>query len=92
MHSITTLLPLFALTACVLAAPTPLRPVAREVPNLHEVIRNPAPINSKLDLNLDLLGLIKSGLEIHARTAPAHEAEAMPPVVVDRTVPVAENM
>jgi hypothetical protein len=45
-----------ALTASVLAAPMPSHPVARGVPKLHEVIRNPAPINDQCFVDLSLLG------------------------------------
>jgi hypothetical protein len=92
MYSITTFLPLFTIAACVLAAPTPLGPVARAVPALHEVIRNPAPIDSRLDLNLDILEAIKLGLDIHTRTISALKEEAVPPVVVDRSISVDESV
>jgi hypothetical protein len=92
MYSVTTFLPLFVLATGVLAAPTPLGPVARAVPALHEVIRNPSPINERLGLDIDLLEAIKLGLDIHARTIYALKEEAAPPVVVDRSVSVDESI
>jgi hypothetical protein len=78
MHSITALLPLLAFAASILAAPTPLQPVARTVPNLHEVIRNPAPVNEKLHAGLNLFG---GGIDVdfHTRAVPAIEKEITPP-------------
>ncbi|RMZ73332.1 integral membrane [Pyrenophora seminiperda CCB06] len=47
MH-VTSLLPLFIVATGIAAAPTPLHPVARAVPNILDVARNPAPINGKV--------------------------------------------
>lgn len=47
MHA-TALLPLFILATGIAAAPTPLQPVVRAVPNIADVARNPAPINGKV--------------------------------------------
>jgi hypothetical protein len=78
MHCSTILLPLLAFTASALAAPTPLGAVVRAVPNLREVIRNPAPIDSRIAAKLKALGL-SVGLEIGTRETPALEAEIEPP-------------
>jgi hypothetical protein len=84
------LLSLLACAASVLAAPTPLHPVARGVPNLHEVIRNPAPIDHKCD-GLDL-GLIKLCLGKHDRSVPVLEDEAALVVpVIERSLPIKIN-
>jgi hypothetical protein len=86
MHSSTAFLPLLAFAAGVLAAPTPSRP------NLHEVIRNPTPIDAglhlglegKLPLNLGALSPIDI-LVGHPRAAPDVKEDAAPVVVVDRS-------
>jgi hypothetical protein len=87
------LLSLLACAASVLAAPTPLHPAARGVPNLHEVIRNPAPINHKCD-GIDL-GIIKLDLCLgnHHRSVPvlADDAAAVVPVI-QRSLPVKMNV
>jgi hypothetical protein len=56
MKSTSIILPLMALTVSVLAAPMSSHPVARGVPKLHEVIRNPAPIDDRCLIDLSLLG------------------------------------
>jgi len=81
MHSTTALLPLLAFAASVLAAPTPPQLAARAVPNLHEVIRNPAPIDSRLHAGLNLLGE-NIGVDISTRAVPAVEKEIEPPAEV----------
>jgi hypothetical protein len=48
MHATTVLLPLFAMVMGIAAAPTSLHSVARSVPDLNTVARNPAPINHKV--------------------------------------------
>jgi hypothetical protein len=59
MHATTALLPLLALAATVVAAPTPVHEVARGLPNLREVIRNPKPIDAAKDLDEILAALGK---------------------------------
>ena len=92
MHSATALLPLLAFNATVLAAPAPLHSVARGVPNVHEVIRNPAPVDDRCLLGLNLEILKALGLcspKFHGRAAPAVEEEAVAVVpVVGRTLSV----
>lgn len=78
MHCSTILLPLLAFTTSALAAPTPLGAVVRAVPNLREVIRNPAPIDSRIATEIKAPGL-SVGLEIGTRETPALEAEIDPP-------------
>jgi hypothetical protein len=81
MPSITASLSLFAITACVFAAPLP--PVARHAPALHEVIRNPTPINANLIAGLKVPGLIDIGLGIHTGEHSSIETEALPPTRID---------
>jgi hypothetical protein len=81
MHSTNALFSLLAITACVLAAPLP--PVARNAPNLHEVIRNPAPIDAGLNLSAELAELLGINVDIHTRDSSSVQTEASPPVVVD---------
>jgi hypothetical protein len=57
MKSTSIILPFLALAAKVLAAPVPLYSVARSAPNLHEVIRNPAPIDNGCAIDLSLLDI-----------------------------------
>ncbi|KAI4639470.1 hypothetical protein J4E93_009299 [Alternaria ventricosa] len=45
MHATIALLPLLAFAMGIAAAPAPLHPVARAVPDINEVARNPAPID-----------------------------------------------
>lgn len=96
MYSATALLPLLAFNAAILAAPTPLPPGVRSVPNIHEVIRNPAPINAKC-LDMKLLAFLKvlgicPDLPLHERAVPKVENEAVSVVpVVGRTLPVEFN-
>jgi len=47
MHA-TTLLPLLIFATGIAAAPTLFHSVARAVPNIADVARNPAPINGKV--------------------------------------------
>lgn len=75
MHSSTIVLPLLAFAASVLAAPTPLEAVARAVPNVHEVIRNPAPIDNRFVAKLQALGLLKTDVVISTRAVPKVETE-----------------
>ncbi|KAH3915381.1 hypothetical protein HBI56_165690 [Parastagonospora nodorum] len=89
MHSVTALLPLLVLAAGVLAAPTPLRLMSRGRPNLHEVIRDPTPINAGLHVALPSIPHLLPGLDLnlhttHPRVVPAVEDDAAPVVVVDR--------
>jgi hypothetical protein len=92
MHSLTTLLPLLALAASVLAIPTPARLDDRGRPNLHEVIRNPTPIDAGVSAHLDplhnllpLLPKLNIDLGIHRRAAPVLKEEAAPVFVIDRS-------
>lgn len=89
MHSVTALLPLLVLAAGVLAAPTPLRLMDRGRPNLHEVIRDPTPINAGLHLTTPPLPHLLPGLDLdlhttHPRAVPTVENDVAPVVVVDR--------
>jgi hypothetical protein len=90
MHSTIALLPILAFAAGVLAAPMPPRLNARGRPNLHEVIRNPTPINACADIQaVDKLlgGILNFGCEggTHRRAAPVLKEEAAPVVVIDRS-------
>ena len=49
MHATTVLLPLLAFAMGIAAAPTPLYSVARAVPDINDVARNPAPIDDRVD-------------------------------------------
>jgi hypothetical protein len=92
MHSTTPLLSLLALAACALAAPMPLHAIPRATPKLHEVIRNPAPIDAGLSLNLDVLKE-HLGIDIHARAVPKLEVEAVSVVpVIGRAVPALKKV
>jgi hypothetical protein len=81
MPSITAFLSLFAITACVLAAPLP--PVARNVPALHEVIRNPTPINAGLIAGVKVPSLVDIDLGIHTGEPSSIEIEVLPPARID---------
>ena len=95
MLAATTLLPLLAFAANVIAAPTPLRPLARSVPDIKSVIRNPAPIDHRVSLSLDGKPLVDVDLEsvnlntlLSTRAAPAIDKTIVDPVdVVGRAVP-----
>lgn len=60
--------------------PTPEQNVARAVPHLHEVIRNPAPVNDKL-IELDLAGIklglggLKTDVKFSGRAVPNVKAK-----------------
>jgi hypothetical protein len=89
MHSVTALLPLLVLAAGVLAAPTPLRLMDRGRPNLHEVIRDPTPINAGLHVTLPSIPHVLPGIDLnlhtkHPRVAPTVEDDVAPVIVVDR--------
>ena len=75
MRSVTAVLPLLAFAASVFAAPTPLHP--RAEPNVHEVIRNPAPVDARFKFEADLL---KEHLDvdISTRAVPVVENEIAP--------------
>jgi hypothetical protein len=92
MHSLTTLLPLFALAPSVLAIPAPARLDVRGRPSLHEVIRNPTPIDAGVSAHLDplhellpFLPKLDIDLGIHRRAAPVLKEEVAPVVVIDRS-------
>jgi hypothetical protein len=48
MHATTVLLPVLAFAMGISAAPKSLRSVARAVPDINEVARNPAPIDHRV--------------------------------------------
>jgi hypothetical protein len=90
MHSNTIFISLLAFAANVFAAPTPLRSVIRTVPNVHEVIRNPVPIDAGIRLDIEALAQHLS-LFLHSRAVPAVAKEASPVVpVINRSVSVVE--
>ncbi|KAF2824246.1 hypothetical protein CC86DRAFT_52442 [Ophiobolus disseminans] len=78
MHSVAALLPLLAFAASILAAPTPLQPIARTMPNLHEVIRNPTPVDSRTHVGLNILGA-EIGVNVDTRAVPSVAKEIKPP-------------
>jgi hypothetical protein len=49
MHATTALLPLLAFAMGIAAAPKPLQSIARAVPDINEIARNPAPIDDRVD-------------------------------------------
>ena len=51
MRSVIALLTSFAFATTNLAAPTPLRTVTRSVPDIKAVIRNPIPIDHRLEFS-----------------------------------------
>ncbi|KAL6710959.1 hypothetical protein ACN47E_006834 [Coniothyrium glycines] len=51
MHATAALLSLLALASISVAAPMPQQQVARAVPDLREVIRDPMPIDAQADIN-----------------------------------------
>jgi hypothetical protein len=81
MHFTTALLPLLVFAATVVAAPTPLHPAPRRVPMVHEVIRNPAPIDSRVAAKVNLLGTTV-GVDIHTRGVPKVEANIDDPSTI----------
>jgi hypothetical protein len=92
MHSSTPLVSLLAFAACVLAAPMALHSIPRAVPKLHEVIRNPAPIDAGLILDIDVLKE-HLGLKVHTRAVPKLEVEAVSVVpVIGRAVPALKKV
>jgi hypothetical protein len=92
MHSTTPLLSLLAFAACAVAAPMPLHFIPRAIPKLHEIIRNPAPIDASLSLEFDFLK-DHLGLNVNTRAVPKLEVEAESVVsVVSRAVPALEKV
>lgn len=94
MLSAIALLPLLGFAASTIAAPTPLRPLARSVPDIKSVIRNPAPIDHSVAVEVDHKPLADVNLEsvnlntILTRAAPAIDRKIVDPVdVVGRAVP-----
>ena len=51
MYATTTLFSLLNFAMGIAAAPTPLHAVARAVPDVNEVARNPAPIDDRVEWN-----------------------------------------
>lgn len=64
MHATTAFLPLIAFATGILAAPIFQRPVARAVPDISMVIRNPMPIDGKGAIDAILHGNIPEAIEI----------------------------
>ena len=100
MRTATTLLPLLAFAAGIIAAPTPLRSFPRAVPDIKTVIRNPAPINHKLGLSVGKLASLKVDLSpipnpldgVQERAAPAIDKTIVDPVdVVKRAKPALDQ-
>ncbi|KAF1946911.1 hypothetical protein EJ02DRAFT_393372 [Clathrospora elynae] len=96
MYATIALLPLLAFVATITASPTPLRSVARAVPDLKAVIRNPTPIDGRKDINeiLELLGLEALDLPSHSsRATTAIDNIAADPIdVVGRAVPALHHI
>lgn len=101
MRTAITLLPLFAFAAGIMAAPTPLRPLPRAVPDVKPVIRNPVPIldekvTLKVDpiLNLDVdLSKIDPLKNLKERAAPAMDETLIDPVdVIGRATPAVDKI
>jgi hypothetical protein len=94
MHATNLLLPLLAFAMGSAAAPTSLHSVARAVPNLNTVARNPAPINHKVHwdehgkphLSADISDVslkdLKKLKELGGREAPSLHHVAKPPVEI----------
>ncbi|CAO2652759.1 Nn.00g021700.m01.CDS01 [Neocucurbitaria sp. VM-36] len=100
MRTATTLLPLLAFAAGIIAAPTPLRSSPRAVPDIKTVIRNPAPIDHKLGLSVGNLASVKVDLSsiknpldgVKERAAPAIDETIVDPVdVVRRAKPALDH-
>jgi hypothetical protein len=81
MRSLTTLLSLVAFAASVSAAPTPVRSVARAIPHIHEVIRNPEPVDNRIIAEGEILKQHIT-VKLHTRAHPAAEKDIVPPIVV----------
>lgn len=69
MHSTTIFLPLLAFAVGALAVPTPPHSLSRAMPNLHEVIRNPAPVDYRAGAKLDVGGK-KVDVQVSTRAVP----------------------
>lgn len=48
MHATVALIPFFVIVAKCFAVPMPLKTVARSVPDINQVARNPAPIDGRV--------------------------------------------
>jgi hypothetical protein len=81
MYSLTTLLSLLAFAASVSASPTPVRSVARAIPHVHEVIRNPEPVDNRIIAEGEILKQ-HIAVKLHTRAPPAVEKEIVQPVEV----------
>jgi hypothetical protein len=84
MHSATVLLPLLALAASVIAMPMPPHPLVRGVPNVHEVIRNPAPIDERISVNAGLKSFLEDlvDIQISTRATPKVEKKIKDPSTI----------
>ena len=98
MHAVSILLPLLAFAMGTAAAPTSLHSIARAVPDINTVARNPAPINHKVHwdnhgkptLSADISDVSPEDLEklkefIHhlgGRDVPKLHHVAQPPVEI----------
>ncbi|KAF1843335.1 uncharacterized protein K460DRAFT_143501 [Cucurbitaria berberidis CBS 394.84] len=100
MRSAFTLLPLLAFAANIIAAPTPLRQVARAVPDIKSVIRNPAPIDETLLVSLNGHPIVDVDLSsvpnpkdvLIGRAAPAIDRTIVNPIdVVGRSAPAIDR-
>ncbi|KAJ4362979.1 hypothetical protein N0V83_010096 [Neocucurbitaria cava] len=103
MRTTITLLPLFAFAAGIMAAPTPLRPLPRAVPDLKTVIRNPVPIlDEKASLEVPGIVAVKVDLSeiskpleenLKERAAPAMGETLVDPVhVIGRATPAVDKI
>jgi len=76
MHTTTAILSLLAFTTGISAVPIGQRPVARAVPDINMVIRNPMPIDGKGAIDAILHGNLPEAIEIITnRAAPALTAD-----------------
>lgn len=87
------LFPLFAFASTIQAAPSSLRLIAREVPDIKSVIRNPAPVDERFGFS-DIVGLprLPKLPILNDRAIPAIDKDILPPVdVVKRAKPSVEK-
>lgn len=92
MHATIALLPLVALATTVIAAPTSLHHVARAVPDVKAVIRNPAPVDHRSGFEISVDVDLPKVNDILHRAAPAVDKIRINPVdVVGRAVPNVEK-
>ncbi|KAH7063967.1 hypothetical protein BKA63DRAFT_538115 [Paraphoma chrysanthemicola] len=82
---------LLTLAASVIAIPTPSKFQARDIPNVHEVIRNPAPIDARIIVKAGIKPLLKtSDINISTRAIPKVEKEIKDPSTI--TVSIASGI